>query len=128
MFTVRKTAPNRLDLEFSGKLDADGMRRALDDLMAKSDGIEHGCILYRIADFDLPSFGAIGVELARLPELFRLIKKFDRVAVLAQQSWVQRASEVEGALVPGLDVRAFGLDARAEAEAWLASAPESPTR
>ncbi|MEE4186786.1 MAG: STAS/SEC14 domain-containing protein [Gammaproteobacteria bacterium] len=71
MFTLRKTGPNRLDLEFSGKLDADGMRSALDELIAQSAGIDHGHMLYRIADFDLPSFGAFGVELARLPSAAR---------------------------------------------------------
>jgi hypothetical protein len=126
MFTVRKTGPNRLDLEFSGKLDADGMRTALDELIAQSAGIEHGYMLYRLADFDWPSLGALGVELARLPELFRLINRFDRVAVLAEQSWIQKASEIEGALLPGVEVRAFDLDAQAAAEAWLASAPSAP--
>ncbi len=76
-------------------------------------------MLYRIDDFALPTLGAIGVEMSRLPELFELIGKFDRSAVLAEKKWIQSASELEGALIPGLTIKTFDLDE--EAEAWLES-------
>ena len=120
MFQVELNGSNRIDIEFCGKLDSDEMKIALDELISKSKGIEHGQMLYRIEDFKLPTLGAIGVELSRLPELFRLIRKFDRAAVLADKKWVQNASEIEGALIPGLKIKAFDLDQEAEAEAWLA--------
>jgi hypothetical protein len=30
-------------------------------------------------------------------------------------------SEIEGALFPGLEIKAFNIDQKAEAEAWLSS-------
>ena len=60
------------------------------------------------------------MELARLPELFKLIRKFDRAAVLADKKWVKTASEIESALIPGLEIKGFDPDEEAEAEAWLA--------
>ena len=119
MFRVVPNGPNRIDIEFGGKLDSDEMKVALDELVSKAKGIEHGRMLYRIRDFELPTLGAIGVELSRLPDLFRLIGSFDRVAVLAGKKWIQNASEIEGALIPGLKIKAFDLDEEAEAEAWL---------
>lgn len=62
MFQVTSNGPNRLDLEFSGKLDSNEMKTALDDLISKSQDIEHGKMFYRIQDFDIPTLGAIGVE------------------------------------------------------------------
>ncbi|MEE8305735.1 MAG: STAS/SEC14 domain-containing protein [Gammaproteobacteria bacterium] len=121
MFKMVTNGPNRVDIEFSGKLDSDEMRIALDELIAKTKGIEHGRMLYRIGDFNIPTLGAMGVELSRLPKLFGLIRQFDRVAVLADQDWVQKISEIEGALIPGLKIRAFDLDEEAEAERWLAN-------
>lgn len=119
MFQVVPNGPNRIDIDVSGKIDSDGMRAALDELISKSEGIKHGRMLYRIGHFQVPTLGAIGVELSRLPGLFRLIGKFDRAAVLTSKKWIQNASEFEGALIPGLEIKAFDVDEKAEAEAWL---------
>jgi len=114
MFKVEPNGENRLDIEFSGKLDKDDMKTALDDMVAKAESIEHGRMLYRVGDFDFPTLGAIGVEM--------MIGKFDRCAVVADKSWVRAASELEGMLMPGLQIKSFepGQEAEAEAEAWLA--------
>ncbi len=120
MLKIETRGPNRIDLELSGKLDADAMKAGLDELITRSRDIDDGRLLYRIRDFDLPTLGAFGVELARLPELFRLVGRFDRVAVLTETAWIRTVSEFEGALIPGLTIKAFGLDEEGEAEEWLA--------
>ena len=119
MFSVTANGPKRVDIEFSGKLDSDDMRAALDELESKTRGIENGRMLYRIGDFELPTLGAIAIEFSRLPSMFGLIKKFDRCSVLADQNWIKKISEIEGALIPGLEIKGFDLDQEAEAEAWL---------
>ena len=121
MFTVIQNGTNRLDIEMSGKLDAESMKVALDELVSKSENIENGKMLYVDIDFHLPSLGAIGIELSRLPSMLGLIKKFDRAAVLTDKAWLQKASELEGILVPGLEIKAFNRDQQEEAEAWLSS-------
>ena len=121
MFSVTPNGPNRIDIEFSGKLDSDEMRIALDELVSKAEGIKNGRMLYRVGDFALPTLAAIGIELSRLPSMFGLIRKFSRCAVLADQSWIKTIGEIEGALIPGLEIKGFGLDEEAEAEAWLSN-------
>ena len=121
MFTVENNGPNRVDIHLSGKLDAGEMRTAINDLISKTRDVENGKMLYEIGDFDIPTLGAIGVELSSLPELFGMIRRFDRAAVLADQVWIQKISEIEGALFPGLEIKAFDRNQRAEAEAWLDS-------
>ena len=121
MFEVVKNGVNRIDIEFSGKLNSNDMKIALDELMKNAKDIKNGRMLYRIQDFDIPTLGALGVELSRLPELFKLMRKFDRAAVLANKKWVKKVSEIEGALIPGLEIKAFDLDEEAEAESWLES-------
>lgn len=121
MFNVVKHGTDRLDIELSGKLTTEEMRAALDELLSKSGDMENGKMLYDVIDFHLPSLGAIAVELSRLPSLFGLIKRFDRAAVLTDETWIQKVSELEGVLVPGLEIKAFGRDQRLEAEAWLSS-------
>jgi hypothetical protein len=119
MFKVTRVNENRLDIEMSGRLDSAQMERALDELVDRSEGIEKGRMLYDIVDYNLPSFGAVGIELSRLPSMFALMKKFDRVAVLTDDAWLKMASEIEGALYPGLEIRAFGRDRKKQAETWL---------
>ena len=121
MFEVVRNGVNRIDIDFSGKLGRDQMGVALDMLFSSANDVEHGRMLCRINDYDFPTLGAIGVELSRLPEAFRFIRKFDRVAVLVNKNWIKKASEIEGALIPGLEIKAFDLDEEAEAENWLES-------
>ena len=45
--------------------------------------------------------------------MFGLIRKFDRCAVLADQKWLKTISEIEGALIPGLDIKGFNTDEEA---------------
>jgi len=121
MFKVIPNGINRLDIEMSGKLNAEDMKIALDELVSKSKNIENGKMLYEIIDFHLPSLGAIGVEFSRLPAMFGLMKKFDRAAVLTDKIWLKKVSELEGALYPGLEIKGFKRDQKAEAEDWLSS-------
>ena len=120
MMKITKVSPNRVDLELSGSLDADGMRAGLDDLIEQSEGVENGLMLYTITDFAMPSAGALVVEFSRMPKLFSLIGKFDRCAVLTDAAWLRTAAEIEGALIPGLAIKAFELGENDAAEAWLA--------
>ena len=119
MFNVRPNGINRLDIELSGKLNTEEMKIALDELVSKSKDIENGKMLYDVIDFHLPSLGAIAVEFSRLPAMFGLMKKFDRAAVLTDKAWLKKVSEFEGALYPGLEIKAFDRDQKEEAENWL---------
>jgi hypothetical protein len=119
MFKVTRSAPDRLDIEYSGKLDRDAMNTAIDELVTKMAGIENGKLLFQVGDFELPTFEAIGTELSRASELFGLLGMFSRCAVLAEQRWLKLIAQFEGALVPGVEIKGFGLDEHAAAEAWL---------
>ena len=121
MFKINQNGENRLDIELSGKLNAEEMKIALDELVSKSKNIEHGKMLYDVIEFHLPSLEAIAIEFSRLPSMFGLLKKFDRAAVLTDKTWLKKASEFEGALFPGLEIKAFDRDQKVEAEAWLLS-------
>jgi hypothetical protein len=121
MLKIIPNGINRLDIEMIGKLNAEDMKIALDELVSKSKNIENGKMLYEVIDFHLPSLDAIRIEFSRLPAMLGLMKKLDRAAVLTDKTWLKKASEIEGALFPGLEIKAFDIDRKAEAEAWLSS-------
>ena len=119
MLKITKPAPNRVDIEVSGRVDSDEMANGLDDLLDKSEDVNEGIMLYRITTFAFPDLGALAVEMTRLPKLFGLLGRFVRCAVLSDAAWIRTAAEVEGALFPGLDIKAFDLTDGDAAEAWL---------
>lgn len=119
MLKVTKSSSNRVDIELDGELNSDQMRTALDKLIEASDGVRNGLMLYRITDFELPTVGAIAVELSRLPKLFGLLGKFDKCAVLSDSAWIRTTAEIEGAVFPGIKIKSFELDENEAAESWL---------
>lgn len=121
MFKVKRLGENRLDIEMSGKLNSEQMEQVLDELIYSAQGIENGRMLYDVVDYQLPTLGAIRIEFSRMPSLFRFMRKFNRAAVLTDKAWLKVISEIEGALYPGLEIRAFSREQKAEAEAWLSS-------
>ncbi len=122
MLNVTKPSENRVDVEFRGALDADGMRAGLDQLIALSEGMKNGRMYYTITDFTIPTLGALGVEMTRLPQMFGLLAKFDKCAVVSDSGFVRKAATVEGALFPGMQIKSFEFGEEAQAEAWLAEA------
>jgi len=53
MFKVTESGTNRLDIEISGKLDAESMKVALDELVSKSKNIENGKMLYHRLSYSI---------------------------------------------------------------------------
>lgn len=119
MLKITKPSDNRLDIELTGAMDSAMMRLALDELIEKSEGISGGRMLYTITDFEWPTFGAILVEFGYISKLFAWMGKFDRCAVLSDAGWLRTAAEIEGAMFPGIEIKAFELDDGEAAEAWL---------
>lgn len=120
MLKVTKPEDNRIDIDLQGTLDSDGMQTALDALIEASKDVENGVMLYRVTQCSMPTIGAIMVELRRLPQLFSLIGRFRKCAVVSDKSWIRTAGELEGLLIPGLEIKGFELDQLNAAEDWLA--------
>ncbi|MGB7319659.1 MAG: STAS/SEC14 domain-containing protein [Planktotalea sp.] len=119
MFTVTKPKPNRINIDLNGGIDANIMTAGLEELFRLSQDVKHGRILYTIADFEMPTLGAIGAEILELPKMFKLLGKYERCAVLSDHGWIRSAAELEGALIPHLEIKSFHLDEARAAEAWL---------
>jgi hypothetical protein len=119
-FAVTRTAPNRLEITISGKLDGPAMEQALDDLVRESEGMEGAEMLFVVDAFELPTLEGIRTEFSRMPSMAGFIRKFRRCAVLADQGWLRTVAALEGAFIPGVEIRGFLHVERDQAEAWLA--------
>jgi len=119
VLNIKKISGNRVDVEFAGKLDSAQMTKILDDLFAAIEDMENAVMVYRIGELEMPTMGAIAVELANLPKIFGMIRNIDKIAVVCEQHWIQTWAEIEGKLIPGLEMKAFGLDEEEKAVVWL---------
>ena len=116
---LTKVSNNRVHVEFGGKIDRDQVTKVLDEMFAAIADRELGLLMYRIGKLEMPTLGAIAVELKNLPKIFRLVQKIDRIAVVCDQGWIQTATEIEGKLIPGLKMKSFGLNKENAAIEWL---------
>ena len=119
MFEIERRGEQRLDIVMEGRLDSEGMRKALDELVEKCAGISDGKMLFDVVDYQLPTMSAITIEFARLPKMLGLIRGFSKAAVLTDEAWLKAISELEGKLIPGLQIKAFERSQKAAAEQWL---------
>lgn len=121
MLKIEKESENLVRLELSGQLDSTEMELGLNQLIEATQDMKNGKMLYFIDDFEIPTLGALMVELGKLPSLFAMVTRVDKAAVIAGASWLRTVSEWEGAIIPGLDIKAFKKDQEEEARAWLAT-------
>ncbi|MGI9400080.1 MAG: STAS/SEC14 domain-containing protein [Rhizobiaceae bacterium] len=93
---------------------------ALDELLELSEDVANGKMVQKISDFAIPDIGYFRVGLQRLPKLFGLLSKFYRCAVICDEGWVRKASEIKGRLIPGIEIKSFGSGEEEQAEKWIA--------
>lgn len=119
MLEFIQTNDDVLAVIVSGRItggDLSSMMERLDRAMARRgkvhvfvetrslDGIEVSGLSSYVADA-LPMFGEL--------------RRFGRVAVVADQAWVRAATRLESLLLPGISYRVFEPEERDEALAWV---------
>ena len=65
------------------------------------------------------ALAGLGAHIGRAMPLLGQLKKFGRVAVVADQAWVRAGSRLESALLPFVSYRVFEPGQREEALAWV---------
>ena len=96
--------------------DLDRIMDRLDRLLQEQDKV-HVFVETRSID---------GIELSGLPSyaarampLFGMLRRFGRVAVVADQAWIRVATRIESALLPFISYRTFTPEERDQAFAWV---------
>ncbi|RLJ58999.1 SpoIIAA-like protein [Litoreibacter meonggei] len=125
MFTVETLAPDLLKVEIGGKITAEEMSSGLDTLLPLTSAMADGRMLALYHDIEFPEAGAILEEMKRLPQLFGVIGKVKKVALVSDQKWIRDMAMLEGKIIPGMTIRSFEFKDRAQAEAYLDMADAS---
>jgi hypothetical protein len=101
------------------------------DLDAVMDRLDAAFEKHEIVHVFVETQGIDGIEIAALPSyasralpLFGKLKRFGRVAVVADQAWIRIGAQIESAMLPFISYRTYEPQDRAKALAWVISAKE----
>lgn len=96
------------------------------DLQDAMDRIDAALAKHAKVHFFVETEGIDGIELsglssilARAMPLFGELPRFDRIAVVADQTWVRMWARIESAILPFISYRIFTPDQREAALAWV---------
>lgn len=119
MLTVLPSAPDVLALSLDGRLDHDSAVRIIElteHALAK-DGDTH--MFVEVANFSGLDMDKLPQYLARALPMLRHLRKFGRIAVVSDQSWVRAWAKIESALLPYVSYETFPSSERDQALAWV---------
>lgn len=120
MIETRRTTFTRLEIAFSGVVDARDVRRALDALGTALDGeASRATLLVDLAAAEDVAMKA-GGELASGAGLLARLGRLERVGVVGDASWTRSLARLREALPARLQVRFFRAGERDAARAWIA--------
>ena len=119
MIEILDSPDDVIAVRVSHKITGDALNtimNRLEEIMAEHDKI-HVFVETQAVD---------GIELSSLPTycaralpLFGKLRRFGRVAVVADQGWIRAGTRIESAMLPFISYRTFLPDQREEAFAWV---------
>ena len=96
--------------------DLVAMMDRLDACLAAHDTVH---VFVETRSLDAIEVSGLGAHIARAMPLFGQLRRFGRVAVVADQAWVRAGTRNESELLPFVSYRVFKPAERDEALAWV---------
>lgn len=108
-----------LALRVSGKIESEDLDSIMSRLESKLDENEQLHVFVESRSIDGVDLAALGSYAARALPVFGKLRRFGRVAVVADQSWVRIGSRIEAGLLPFIDYRVYEPHEREQALDWV---------
>ncbi|MGO1540936.1 MAG: STAS/SEC14 domain-containing protein [Luteimonas sp.] len=96
--------------------DLDAMMDRLEAKLAAHDKVH---VFAEAESIEGLEVSGLGGRIGRATPLMGKLRRFGRVAVVADQAWVRAAARVESAVLPFVGYRVFEPEQRAEALEWV---------
>lgn len=106
-------------LTVTSKVTGEDFDAMLDRLEAKLAVHDKVHVFGETISIDGLEVSGLGGRIARAMPLLGKLRRFGRVAVVADQAWVRAAARVESAVLPFVGYRVVEPDRRAEALEWV---------
>ncbi len=106
-------------MSITGNIKPESMTQGLDwihELDAEDDDFN---LRIDMAQGEFDDLAAISAEFKRVATVLRHSKSAKKCALMTDSMFLRNSAKVEGAVIPGLEVRTFDLDEETPAERWL---------
>jgi hypothetical protein len=126
MITISELTPNVQQVKISGKVQSADMPQVIDLAETMGKGPKKDNLVFDIENVEGFDWSVLGEELSHLPAMMRMLTRLDRIAVIADQSWLRTAARLESALLPGVTYEVFSRDKAEQARAWAKGEIDRP--
>lgn len=119
MIEILDSPDDVIAVRVSHKITGDALNtimNRLEEIMAEHDKIHVFVETHAVDGIELSS---LPTYWARALPLFGKLRRFGRVAVVADQGWIRAGTRIESAMLPFISYRTFLPDQREEAFAWV---------
>ena len=123
---ILPSAANVIALRMQGKLEHAEVMRMIELMEASINAHDTTHVFAEIIDFSGVEAAHVGEYLRRAGPFLKQLKRFGRIAVVSDQTWLRAAAKVESALLPNISYETFRLDERDEALAWVEGRTSRP--
>lgn len=113
------TPGDTLAVTVSGKITGADLSAMIERLERAFDDHEKVHVFVETRSLDAIELSGLRSYVVRALPMFGKLHRFGRVAVVADQAWVQTATRIESAVLPGIGYRTFQPDERDTALAWV---------
>lgn len=126
MITLSKLAPNVHQAQIEGSIRSSDMQ----ELVALAEEIGNGSskpsLVFDIGEVDDLDWSALAEETSHLSALMRMLRRLDRIAVIANQGWLRTGARIESALLPGVTYEVFSREKAEQARLWAKGETDRP--
>jgi len=127
--------PDVVAFRVSGKVSKADVELAWASLDAALDEAETIGLYAEIVDLGGFTIDGLVEDVAHALKEIGQWRRFARYAVVTDAGWLRTLADVEGKLLPGIEIRTYAMDQKDDAMAWLSahtrpqtSAPAGPER
>ncbi len=126
MITISELTPNVQQIKISGKVQSADMPQVIDLAEMIGKGGKKDSLVFDIENVEGFDWSVLGEEMSHLSTMMRMLTRLDRIAVIADQSWLRTAARLESALLPGVTYEVFSRDKAEQARAWAKGEIDRP--
>jgi hypothetical protein len=114
-----KLEDNVVFMKISGEVSKEEMTESLNWFETAAGANDNLNICVDMAKDDFDGLGELRKEFVRVGHVLRTVPDADKCAVVTDSQFLRNSAKVEGAVIPGLEIRAFAADQSTPAETWL---------